>query len=413
MDKNIKRGYFAFLWHGFFLAITMAMLDLNTVFPTLINILTESKFIFAMLYSIMLGVPLLFNMVFGHFLKRTSYKKKFLLIGIYIRGLSFLGLSIFTYFFSISLPDLTIYAFFFFVFLFSLSGGFAGLSYSDVLAKTIPKENRTTIFTLKQVSGSIASLLGGFFIARIFSIGIAFPMNYTISLFVGFVGLFVASIGFYFVKEPKGIIPKGKEHLTDFIKRIPKKVNESRPFKYFILTENLSAFSIMILPFYIIFAKEVLGFDATYIGIFLLVQISGTIISNILWGMIGKKYNAKRIVTVCIILGGINPLIAILSALINPMLYFVVFFILGFTISGRKVGFEPYLLNITPADERIEYLGIRGSLNLMIVILPLIGAFFIEYLGYYFTFALVASVMFFSVYLFSKVDPEIVEDCKI
>ncbi|MBN2605620.1 MAG: MFS transporter [Bacilli bacterium] len=407
MDRNIKRGYFAFLWHGFFLAITMAMLDLNTVFPTLINVLTKSKFVFALLYSIMLGVPLFFNMIFGHFLKRAAYKKKFLLIGIYIRGLSFFGLAIFTYFFSLSMPTFTLLAFFLFVFLFSLSGGVAGLSYSDVLAKTIPSSHRTNVFTLKQVFGSTASLLGGFIIARIFSLGIEFPYNYTIGLFVGFIGLFIASIGFYFVKEPRGEVPEIKERFGDFIKKIPEKVNSSKPFKYFILTENLSAFSIMILPFYIIFAKEVLKFDETYIGIFLLVQISGTILSNILWGFIGKKYSAKSIVTICIILGGINPVIAILSAFTNSLLYFVVFFILGFTISGRKVGFEPYLLNITPSGERIEYLGIRGSLNLLIVILPLVGAFFIEFIGYYFTFALVTIVMVFSAYLFSKVNEEL------
>ena len=126
----------------------------------------------------------------------------------------------------------------------------------------------------------------------------------------------------------------------------------------------------------------------------------------VFWGFIGKKFSAKSIVIICIILGGLNPLIAIVSALTNPLLYSLVFFILGFTISGRKVGFEPYLLEITPSNERIEYLGIRGSLNLMIVILPLLGAFFIEYFGYYFTFSLVTIVMLFSARLFSKAKDE-------
>jgi len=35
-----------FIWHGAFLALTMSMLDLNTVFPALISNLTESKIIF-------------------------------------------------------------------------------------------------------------------------------------------------------------------------------------------------------------------------------------------------------------------------------------------------------------------------------------------------------------------------------
>ena len=68
-------------------------------------------------------------------------------------------------------------------------------------------------------------------------------------------------------------------------------------------------------------------------------------------------------------------------------------------------------LDITPSNERIEYLGIRGSLNLMIVVLPLIGAFFIEFAGYYFTFVLVSIVMWFSAYLFTKVDRNIIENC--
>ncbi len=57
-----KRAYIGFVWHAFFLALTMSMLDLNTVFPSLVDELTGSKALFGLLYSIMLGVPFIFNL---------------------------------------------------------------------------------------------------------------------------------------------------------------------------------------------------------------------------------------------------------------------------------------------------------------------------------------------------------------
>lgn len=133
--ENNKIFYFSFLWHGLFLSLTMAMIDFNTVLPSLVDRLTEYKLIFGFLYSIMLGAPLLFNIVFSHYMKRHAYKKKFLLIGIYLRALSFLGMAVFVFLFGEKNPTIVITSFFFLIFLFSISGGFAGLSYSDLIGK--------------------------------------------------------------------------------------------------------------------------------------------------------------------------------------------------------------------------------------------------------------------------------------
>ncbi len=404
MKSNLKYTYFAFIWHGFFLALTMSMLDLNTVFPTLVNTLSSSKYIFGLLYTIMLGVPLIFNVVFSHYLRRYEYKKKFLLLGIYMRGSAFLGMALFTYYFSVSRPTLTIASFFFFVFMFSISAGFAGLSYSDIIAKTVAKESRTMLYTVKQFFGSSASFLGGLVIAYIFARGISFPENYAISLGIGFVGLFVASLGFIFLKEPRTEeVYDQTKTLGHYIRNIPSIIKADPSFKRYIIIENLSSFSIMILPFYIIFAREILLVGDEYIGIYLVIQVVGTIVSNIVWGLMARKFKAKHIVRFCIVLGGLNPLVAIFLAQVLPALFGIVFFIVGFTISGRKIGFEPYLLDIAPDARRVEYLGIRGSLNVFVIFLPLLGALFINLFGYYATFVVVTLVMWVAAFLMKSV----------
>jgi MFS family permease len=403
----MKYTYFAFIWHGFFLALTMSMLDLNTVFPTLINTLNSSKYVFGLLYTIMIGAPLIFNVIFSHYLRRFKQKKKFLLLGIYMRGTAFLGMALFTYYFSLSNPTLTVVSFFFFVFMFSVSAGFAGLSYSDIVAKTVPKNSRTMLYTVKQFFGSSASFIGGVLIAYIFAKGVAFPSNYAISLGIGFVGLFISSLGFLFLKEPQTEeIYDQTKTLGHYIRNIPSIIKADPSFKLYIVVENLSSFSIMILPFYIIFAREVLFIGDEYIGLYLVIQVTGTILSNIVWGYMAKRFPAKKIVRFCIILGGLNPLIAILLAQVSPALFGLVFFIVGFTISGRKIGFEPYLLDIAPDNRRVEYLGIRGSLNVFVIILPLLGALFINLFGYYITFVIVTIVMWIAAMMMGTVKKE-------
>jgi len=407
MNSNMKYTYFAFIWHGFFLALTMSMLDLNTVFPTLINTLNSSKYVFGLLYTIMIGAPLIFNVIFSHYLRRFKQKKKFLLLGIYMRGTAFLGMALFTYYFSLSNPTLTVVSFFFFVFMFSVSAGFAGLSYSDIIAKTVPKNSRTMLYTVKQFFGSSASFIGGVLIAYIFAKGVAFPSNYAISLGIGFVGLFISSLGFLFLKEPQTEeIYDQTKTLGHYIRNIPSIIKADPSFKLYIVVENLSSFSIMILPFYIIFAREVLFIGDEYIGLYLVIQVTGTILSNIVWGYMAKRFPAKKIVRFCIILGGLNPLIAILLAQVSPALFGLVFFIVGFTISGRKIGFEPYLLDIAPDNRRVEYLGIRGSLNVFVIILPLLGALFINLFGYYITFVIVTIVMWIAAMMMGTVKKE-------
>jgi MFS family permease len=403
-----KKIFFAFIWHGLFLSLTMSMLDLNTVFPSLIDEMTHSKFIFGILYSIMLGVPLVFNIIFSHYLKKYKRKKKFLLFGIYLRSFSFLGMAVFTTLFAIHRPILTAGSFFVWIFLFSISAGFAGISYADIIAKTMSSVERNKLYATKQFVGSLATFLGAFLIKQIFSMpSLVYPYQYGISLFIGAIGLFVASFGILTIKEPDSKIRTDSvESLKDFLKTIPGIIKNDERFKRFIIVENLASFSIMILPFYIIFAKEVFKLDTSYIGVFLIAQVAGTVLSNFLWGFLATKSNAKSVVKLCVFMGGMLPIFAILLSFTSPFVYTIIFVFLGFIISGRRIGFEPYLLDIAPENQRTEYLGIRGTMNIFVVVLPIIGGIFIDVIGFYITFSMVSIFMTIAYFFLRGTNPK-------
>jgi len=394
--ENTKRTYIIFIWHGAFLALTMSMLDFNTVFPALISNLTESKIIFGLLYSIMLGTPLVFNIILSSFMHVHRYKKKILLLGIYLRSFSFLGMAIFTWFFGKQFPLLVAASFFFWIFLFSISGGFAGMAYSDIIGKLVRKGKRGKLFASRQFAMTISSFLGGMIVLNIFTLHrIPFPYNYAIILIIGFSGLLVASIAFWFIKEPPSIIKdENKESFRLFIKKVPSILKKDTSFTRFIIVENMSSFSLMILPFYMLYAKDAFSIGETYVGRYLIFQTTGAILSNLLWGVISKKWGSKWVVRTCILIGGLVPILALILSKFGPNYYAIIFFLVGFLISGRPVGFESYLLDIAPSDDRIIYLGIRGTMNFFIILLPIVAGYFITYMGYHLTFIIVAVVMF-------------------
>lgn len=388
--------YPVFIWHGFFLALTMSMLDFNTVLPSLIAELSHSKLIFGLLYSVILGAPGIFNLFFSHLLQKYPYKKRFLLLGIYLRSISFLGMAFFTYYFGVKSPVLTLISFFVWVFLFATSGGFAGLAYSDLIGEMVRKGERSKLYASREFASGIAAFLGSLIVAKIFSFGkLAFPLNYASLLLIGFFGLILASLGFWFIKVPTAEVraESGESFLT-LIKEVPQRLKADPDFLRFLIVENLTSFSLMILPFYMIYAKEILMADQSYIGRYLLLIVLGTISSNIFWGFVAKRKGSKMVVRNCILLGGIIPLIAIILTPLGPGIFGIVFLLVGFIQSGREVGFDPYLLDIAPEDHRTVYLGIRGTLNLLVVLLPILGGLFIDTIGYYLTFSLVTVIMF-------------------
>ena len=397
--------YAIFIWHGVFLSITLAMIDFNTVFPALITDLGGSKIVFGILYSIMLGAPYILSFLFGHFLSRHRYRRKFLILGIYLRAFAFLGMAAVTYFLGAAHPQLVLASFFAWILLFSLSGGLAGISYNDIIGKLLPKGKRGALFAAKQFASSLAAFGGGLIVARVFSAQtMTFPVTHAATLFIGFSGLIIASLAFWFLREPASpvIVEEDRPSFFSMLRQVPEILRRNREFSRFIVVENLSSFGLMIMPFYMIFAREHFVISDLYIGRYLLFQIAGTVLSNLLWGVVAGRLGAKRVVWICLILGATIPFVALGLSYASPNLFAITFFLMGFVMSGRRVGFEPYLLDIIPSAERAVFLGIRGTMNFLVVLLPFLGGILIQLVGYIPVFILVSGMLLIASYLLKR-----------
>ncbi len=391
----LKRNYIAFFWHGIFFAISAALVDLNTVLPGFIMHLSNSKIILGLATSILMGGPILFQLLFIRIIDPLPYKKWTLLLGIYLRVLAFFGMFLTSLYLPLTSPTLAIYVLFVLLLIFSVSGGFAGMSYMDIIGKITEKKTRGEFFAIKQFLSAFASIVAGLTVRKILNLKtLPFPKNYALLFLLATLALFLASLGFWLIKEPKTHKKKEEKGFREYIYLIKEILRKDKNFLRFIVIENIAGLGIMIIPFYLAFAKDIIKIKESEIGTYLTFQILGAILSNLFWGKISKHIGSKKTLELCILIGSSIPILSIIVQRSVPQLFFLVFFGIGMIISGRQISFNTYLLDISPEDHRAVYVGINGSLVIFTMVLPLIGGSLIEKFGYYATFLLVSIGMF-------------------
>ena len=91
------------------------------------------------------------------------------------------------------------------------------------------------------------------------------------------------------------------------------------------------------------------------VGIFLMAQMIGSVVSNILWAYLSDFTGNKRVVQISTLLGIVPPLIVLLSPHQFPGLFILLFMMIGFFVAGREIGKTNFLLDIAPPKERLEH----------------------------------------------------------
>jgi len=398
--ESAKRHFFAFLWHAIFLAIAMIFVDMSTVIPSLILKAGGKEVILGLVTAISVGIPLLVQLIFASFLSSKNKKKPFLLFGIYMRVLSLaiIGILLIIPMKNILLLTLIIIS----ISVFSFSGVFAGVSYTDLLGRSIPKDLRRKFMAYRQISRSIFALLGVFF-AKIILKRYEYPKNYSMMFLIAALLLSIAAIGFWLIKEDSRF-NRRLPSFWEILKSVPKTLAKDENLKNYIFFSNFTGFGLIITPFYILLARKSFSLADSFIGNFLLLQMIGITIASFFWGKSLDRYGYKKVLGNCVILGTILPILALILSRFNPFIYSVIFFLSGFTISARQMSFEGVLIEISSIENRALYVGISGALNLATALLPLMIGIVVKYAGFVVVFPFVSIMVFTSLFFLRHIN---------
>ncbi len=400
MKEN--RNFYSYLWHALWLSLAETFAERNTVLPGLILLAGGSEPDIGMLTAIMIGIPLISQLFFASYLTSKEYKKPFLLIGIYIRIASFFGLAASIYLIRDLSASQFIAIIFFWMVLFSISGAFAGVSYTDIIGKSFTSETRKRFFVTKQIITSIGILISAFLVKDLL-VSIDYPENYGAAFTIAGILLFIASLGFIFLKEKRSEIKKQYSSIREVIKSVPAEIRANPNLKYFVIISNLIGTTFTLIPFYIAYSRTVFEITEDLIGQFLLAQLSGMVISNLIWKRFLKKYSFKGMLKVTSVMMGIAPLLVIIISSFNSVVLFAgVFLLIGSGISSQKITMEGVLIEISNEANRPLYIGIYGTLNLTSAFLPLLSGSLFGIIGYHYIFILWSFLTFSSLFLIKK-----------
>lgn len=389
-EEKSKNNFMAFIWHGIFLSLASNFMDIHTIIPSMLIKAGGNAILLGILTAIMMGGSSIMQIVFSGLLSNKTHKKSSLLLGINFRVVTLLLLALILFQSNSISNNMIIFSIFILITIFSFSGSFANISYVDIMGKSIINKKRKHFFSLKQTISSIGIFVSAIIVRALLK-RFSYPYNYGILLLGAGILLFIASLGFWRIKE---ISVKVKKKLSfwNFFRMIPHEISQNSNLKNYLFIINLLGLAFSFIPFMILFAKK--NFELSYIliGNILLFKVIGMLITSIILYKQSKKFEYKKLLYFSFAFGTALPILSLIFSS-NYLMYQLIFILTGVFITSFGIAKSGILVEISNNENRATYAGISGAGSILPMIFPLIAGILISILGYNFTFIMVSLIV--------------------
>jgi hypothetical protein len=270
----------------------------------------------------------------------------------------------------------------------------------DIFGKSVLPELRKPFFSLRQAINGIVLLLAAFAAKRVLTT-LDYPRNYAIMYFVAFGALLMASLGFWHLREvvPSKLTVRNPKH---FLQLIKTELKQNPKLKYFLGFINTMGVSITLLPFVILYGKEIYHTQSATTGWFLLVKIIGSVLTAFILFLLAGKYKYRNLLYGGAILAFLLPLFMLLPFRVPSLA--VIFFIGGIVFTAYSISMNGVLLEISGTKNRTLYTGIAGAGSILPTLFPLGGGWMIKHFGFLPFFALFMLLVLSSLFFIYKLN---------
>ncbi|WP_018876862.1 MFS transporter [Thioalkalivibrio sp. ALE31] len=311
-------------------------------------------------------------------IRRRAIRKGFWVLGSVLSGLAVAGMAVV----ALTLEGAAAgWAILGLLIVFALSRGINSVASKDVLGKTIAKHQRGTVM------GYAASLAGFFTLG----LGIYLTLANLEEAGIGvFVALLAASAGAWWVaaatftrlREDPGSTEGGGNAVTEAIRSM-RLLWTDRAFGHFVLTRALLMSTALALPFYVLLAEDATAGDLGTLGLLILASGLASAVSAPVWGRLSDRSARWVLILSGLLAAGLGIAVAVGvwfvpvdtdHALVpGGWLYAALFFLLGVSHAGVRLGRKTYLVDMATQETRAAFTAVS---NTVIGALLLVGGLF-------------------------------------
>jgi hypothetical protein len=260
--------------------------------------------------------------------------------------------------------------------LFALSRGVNSVASKDVLGKTIAKTRRGAVMGYAASAAGFATLALGLYLtlADLEDAGI----GVFVALLAAAAGVWwLSALFFAGLREQPGATEGGGNAVAEALRSISL-LWQDRDFGHFVLTRALLMSTALALPFYVLLAESATSGSFVTLGLLILATGLASALSAPIWGRASDRSSRGVMIASGLIAGVLGVALALLSwadqaETLSGWIYAALFFVLGVSHAGVRLGRKTYLVDMGTQETRAAFTAVS---NTVIGVLLLVGGLF-------------------------------------
>lgn len=402
-EREIKRAFVLGVFNGGAFQFGESLIDPSVVLTWFVSRLTASNLLIGLVVPLGDAGWFLPQLLFSGRIQRMERKMPVYRLFVFVRVLTWAILAATVWL--VDNPQLLLAAFFLLYAIARLASGPSGLAFFDIVAKAIPSQRRGSFFGWRQLLGGLLGLGGGWVVRTVLNCPrLSFPHGHALLFALYALALIPALAAFTLVREPPGKA-KAQNQVGSAQRQLLWAVHilaENRDYRNYLLTRTVLILAGIAVPFYAVYARNVLGAAEGMAGVYVSVRLAAQLLSNLPWGRLSDRRGNLLVMKLLVLGNVLTPVLALLLmgavALLHPRgswlpyLALPIFLMDGLMRPAHMLVGSNFLLEMAPEGERPLYLGLSNSLLGIVILLSGLGGLIVDWAGFAGLFAISAAL---------------------
>ncbi len=366
--------------HGFFLSVGTTVAEPATILPLMISYFGGNPVLVGFFSALLRGGAVIMQLYAAFRAQHYAYMLPYLRRVFLFRFLSWFMIGVCIILFGKEYPTLTLWCIGTGLFLFSFSAGFGAIYFREIVAKIFSHRFRGKTMAWRQFFAGLGAIMSGALAALIMeSFESPYDFGYLFMLSAVLMGAGLAA--FATVDEPvKKHFDVKIDSFKKFLKHAVKTLKADRQLQLQITTFLMAYSHLVSLPFIILDAQSRIELSGTAVGALITVQMTGAMLSNILWGKLsGAGYN-RLTANIAIFMHLCGVLLAFIAD--SLPVYMLIFFLFGAAADGSRIASGNLILILASEGKRPLYVALQMNIVSLGMFFPVIGGFILHFGGY-------------------------------